>query len=131
VFLIGLIMLFSGLAMAFAAFFAPSAALPGLIGGAAGLAIAGFALAYLGWPQRRRAPAPGMARAEAWILNAEETSAEVTGYRMVELTLDVRPKDSVPFQVTRKFVGNRSSFTVGSSVPVWYDPIDPKKVELA
>ncbi len=124
-------MLLAGLAMAVAALFAPSVALPGLIGGAAGIGIAGFVLAYLDWPARKRAPDPGLIRADAWIVSAEATSAEATGYRMVEVTLDVRPKDAAPFQVSRKFVGSGSDFEVGLRISVWYDPIDPRKVKLA
>lgn len=124
-------MLIAGIAMAVATIFAPSVALPGLIGGAAGLAIAGFALAYLDWPARRQASGSGLARADAWIVNAEATGGEVTGYRMVELTLDVRPKGGIPFQVKRKFVGDTANFEVGGRVPVFYDPVDPRKVELA
>ncbi len=116
--------------MAVAAVFAPSVALPGLIGGAAGLGIAGFVLTYLGRPERRRRPPPGMVRASAWVLSAEPTGGEATGYRMVELTLEVRPEGSAPFQVRRKFVGDRADFGTGWPLTVFYDPLDPKKVEL-
>jgi hypothetical protein len=130
VFAVGLIMMFAALAMAVSAVFAPSVALPGLIGGAAGLAIAGFVLAYLAWPERKSPPHDGMVRASAWVIDAEPTQAEVTGYRMVDLTLEVRPKDAAPFQVRRRFVGSRAGFEVGSAVTVFYDPVDPDRIEL-
>ncbi len=130
-FVVGLFMLAAGSAMAVTALFAPSVALPGLIGGAAGLGIAGFVLTYLGRPERRRRPPPGMVRGSAWVLSAEATGGEATGYRMVELTLEVRPEGSAPFQVRRSFVGNRADFVAGEQLKVFYDPIDPKKVELA
>jgi hypothetical protein len=129
-FVIGVIMLVAGVAMGVSTAFLPSAALPGLIGGAAGLMIAGFVMAYLDWPERKPKAQAGRIRADAWILDVGATTAEVTGYRMVEVTLEVRPKDGVPFQVRRKFVASRARFQPGESVRVEYDPIDPDRIEL-
>jgi hypothetical protein len=130
VLVIGVIMLLAGVAMAVSSAFLPSAALPGLIGGAAGLMIAGSVMAYLDWPERKPKAAAGRVRADAWILDVGATTAEVTGYRMVEVTLEVRPKDGVPFRVKRKFVANRARFQPGESVRVEFEPIDPERVEL-
>jgi hypothetical protein len=129
-FVIGMIMLVAGVAMAVSVAFLPSAALPGLIGGAAGSLIAGLLLAYLDWPERKPKPAPGKVRANAWVLEAGPTTAEVTGYRMVEVTLDVRPKGGVPFQAKRKFVTSRARFQPGEKVQVEFDPVDPDRLDL-
>ena len=74
----------------------------GLIGGAIGVGLGGLLLAYLDAPSKSEKPAPGMQRAKATILDAGGTSGSVTGYQMVELTLEVKPKDGLPFQVKRK-----------------------------
>jgi hypothetical protein len=73
-----------------------------------------------------------MARAEATILDAARTAGEVAGYPMVEVTLEVRPKDGLPFQVTRKFsAGRLGLIEQGRRIEVLYDPIDPRRIELA
>jgi hypothetical protein len=51
---------------------------------------------------------------------------------MVELTLEVQPKDGLPFQVKRKFsAGRLGRIEQGRRIDVVYDPTDPQKVELA
>jgi hypothetical protein len=51
---------------------------------------------------------------------------------MVELTLEVQPKDGMPFQVKRKFSSGRvGRIEQGRRIDVAYDPVDPQKVELA
>jgi hypothetical protein len=71
-----------------------------------------------------------MVRADAWVLDARLTDGEVIGRRMVEMTLEVRPKDGSPFQVTRKFPVTSGRVEIGSRLKVAYDPIDPEKVRL-
>lgn len=108
------------------------AARPGLIGGAIGVGLAGALLAYLDAPRRRQKPAPGMLRAKATILDGKALPGEVAGYRMVELTLEVQPKDGLPFQVKRKFSSGRlGRIEQGRKLDVLYDPVDPRKVELS
>ncbi len=51
---------------------------------------------------------------------------------MVELTLELRPKDGIPTQVKRKFsAGRLGRIEQGHQIDVFYDPADPQKVELA
>ena len=51
---------------------------------------------------------------------------------MVELTLEVRPKDGVPFQVKRKFsAGRLGRIEQGRRLDVVYDPANPEKLDLA
>jgi hypothetical protein len=108
------------------------AARPGLIGSAVGVGLAGALLAYLDAPRRRAKPAPGMLRAKATILDGRALPGEVAGYRMVELTLEVRPKDGLPFQVKRKFSSGRlGRIEQGRSIDVLYDQANPEKIELA
>jgi hypothetical protein len=89
-------------------------------------------LAYLDAPRRRAKPPPGTLRAKATILEAAATAGAVAGYQMVELTLEVQPKDGLPFQVKRKFsAGRLGRIEQGRRLDVVYDPANPQKVELA
>jgi hypothetical protein len=133
VFVIGVLMIVAALAMLVAGVVIPvDAARPGLIGGALGVGLAGLLLAYLDAPRRRAKPPPGTLPAKATILDAAATSGAVAGYQMVELTLEVQPKDGLPFQVKRKFSAGRiGRIEQGRRIDVRYDPANPQKVELA
>jgi hypothetical protein len=131
VFVIGVLMIIGALVMVAAAVVLPKEAMPGLIGGALGVGIAGLLLAYLDAPSKKAKPAKGMQRASATILDASATAGSVAGYQMVELTLEVQPKDGLSFQVKRKFsAGRLGRIEQGRRLDVVYDPADPKKVEL-
>ena len=132
-FVIGVLMIVGAVVMAAAGVVGPEAARPGLIGGALGVGFAGALLAYLDAPSKRDKPAPGMQRAKATILDAAGTTGSVSGYQMVELTLEVRPKGGgVPFQAKRKFsAGRLGRIEAGRKIDVVYDPANPEKVELA
>jgi hypothetical protein len=133
VFVIGVLMIAAALAMVVAGIAVPvDAARPGLIGGALGVGIGGLILAYLDAPKRRQAPPPGSVRAKATILDAATTPGSVAGYQMVELTLEVQPKDGLPFQVKRKYsAGRLGRVEQGRRLDVVYDPADPQRVDLA
>jgi hypothetical protein len=133
VFAIGLLLLLIGLVGAFFAIFPPlDAVRPGAIGVALGCGLSGALLAYLDAPSRRREIAPGQERAKATILDAAATTGSVAGYPMVELTLEVRPKRGVPFQVKRKFsAGRLGRIEQGRQLDVVYDAANPERVELA
>jgi len=89
-------------------------------------------LAYLDAPSKREKPPAGTVKAKATILDAAATPGAVAGYQMVELTLEVRPKDGIPFQVKRKFsAGRLGRVEQGRTLDVAYDPADPQKLELA
>ncbi len=126
----GLLMSVAGVAMLVGAFLLPASAKPGLIAGGIGVGAAGLLLMALDWPSRKKPPREGMVQAYAYLLDSRPTGGEVTGYRMVELTLEVRPKDGVPFQVKRKFVANRVPAGSGGRLKVYYDPVRPEIVEL-
>lgn len=130
-FVIGVLMVVLGIVMGVGAFVAPAAARPGLIGGAVGVLGAGLVLAYLDWPSRTRPPRDGMVKADAYVLGARLTGGEATGFRMVELTLEVRPTDGIPFQVKRKFVADMARIETGQRMRVYYDPAEPERLELA
>ena len=131
-FVIGVLMIIGAVVMIAAGIVGPDAARPGLIGGALGVGLAGLLLAYLDAPSRREKPARGMQRAKATIVEASGTSGSVAGYQMVELTLEVKPKDGIPVQVKRKFsAGRLGRIEQGRRIDVFYDPADPQKVELA
>lgn len=132
-FVIGVLMIAAALAMAVFGVVTPvDAARPGLIGGAVGVGLAGLVLAYLDAPSRKQKPPPGTVRAKATILDAAGTAGVVAGYQMVELTLEVRPKDGMPFQVKRKFsAGRLGRIEQGRTLDVRYDPATPERVELA
>ena len=91
-----------------------------------GCGIAGALLAYLDAPRRRGVAPPGTVRAKATILDATATAGAVAGYQMVELTLEVRPKDGTPFQVKRKFsAGRLGRIEQGRMLDVRLRPGDP------
>ena len=136
-FLVGLLLLGLALAGAVAAVLAPDGAahagvLTAGLGVAFGCGVSGALLVYLDAPRRRaRAPA-GMRRAKATILDATATAGAVAGYQMVELTLEVAPKDGMPFQVKRKFsAGRLGRIEQGRRLDILYDPANPQRVELA
>lgn len=132
-FVLGLLLLAFGLVGAFFAIFPPvEAARWGALGVALGCGISGALLAYLDAPSRRRELEPGQVRAKATILDAAVTPGAVAGYQMVELTLEVRPKDGVPFQVKRKFSSGRlGRIEQGRVLDVAYEEANPQRVELA
>jgi uncharacterized protein DUF3592 len=133
VFVTGVLMILGGLAMAGSGVVIPvEAARPGLIIGGLAMGLGGVLLAYLDAPSRRKELALGMARAKATILEASGTPGAVAGYQMVELSLEVRPKDGAPFQVKRKFSAGRiGRIEQGRTLDVVYDPANPERVELA
>src|ERR1044071_953170 len=116
-------MIVGALAMLVAGIVVPvDAARPGLIGGAVGVGLAGLLLAYLDPPSRRAKAPPGTVRAKATILDAVATPGAVAGYQMVELTLEVRPKEGMPYQVKRKFsAGRLGRIEQGRTLDVLYD----------
>jgi len=126
-------MIVLGLAMIVGGVAIPTdAAKPGLIIGGLGVGLSGLLLAYLDAPSRRDKPPPGTTRAKATILDAGGTTGSVAGYQMVELTLEVRPKGGVPFQVKRKFsAGRLGLIEPGRELDVIYDPANPERIELA
>jgi hypothetical protein len=126
-------MIVGALVMAAAGVVGPEAARPGLIGGAIGVGLAGALLAYLDAPSKREKPPAGSVRSKATILDATGTTGSVSGYQMVELTLEVSPKGGgVPFQVKRKFsTGRLGRIEQGRKIDVFYDPANPKKIDLA
>lgn len=130
-FALGVLMILAAVAMIVAGVLVPAAAV-GLIAGGIGVGLAGLLLAYLDAPSRR-APAPaGARRAKATILDAAVLPGAVAGYQMVELTLEVRPREGIPFQVKRKFSSGRfGRIEQGQRIDVVYDPADPDKLDLA
>jgi hypothetical protein len=134
VFVIGVLMIVLALGMGAAGVAGPEAARAGLIGGAIGVGLSGVLLTYLDAPSRRDKPAAGMQRAKATILEAGGTAGSVSGYQMIELTLEVKPKDGLPFQVKRKVSAGKlglGRIEAGRKVDVVYDPANPQRVELA
>jgi hypothetical protein len=133
VFVVGVLMIVLALAMIVGGLVQPvDAAKPGLVIGGIGVGIAGVVNAYLGAPGRRENAPPGMERAQATILDAELLPGSVAGFQMVELTLELRPKGGLPTQVKRKFsTGRIGRVEQGRRIEVFYDPADPRKVELA
>lgn len=129
-FAIGLLLLVLGLAMVAGAFGLPDEAFPGLFIGGISVFASGALLAYLDWPERRKRPVEGTVEADAYLVDARLVEGEAVGYRMVELVLDVRPKDGVPFQVKRKFIANKGPLENGQRLRVRYNPIDPDQIEL-
>lgn len=125
-------MIVLGLAMAVGGVVAPvDAARPGLIGGGIAVGLSGLLLAYLDAPSRKAPTPAGRAKAKATILDAAGTLGSTAGYQMVELTLEVRPKDGVPFQTKRKFsAGRLGRIEQGRQIEVLYDPANPDRVEL-
>ena len=130
-FVAGVAMIAIGLAMIVAGTFVPVARL-GLIGGGIGVLLAGALNAYLGAPSRPAKAPEGMRKAKATILDATALPEQVAGYRMVELTLELQPKGGIPTQVKRKFSSGRlGRIEPGRKLDVFYDPADPRKIELA
>lgn len=132
-FLSGLLLLALGLAGAVFAVVPPvEEARLGAIGVALGCGLSGALLVYLDAPSRREKLPPGKVRGKATILDVGGTTGSVAGYQMVELTLEVRPKEGLPFQAKRKFsAGRLGGVEVGRRLDVIYDPANPEKVELA
>lgn len=132
-FVAGVLMIAIGLAMVAGGLVFPvDAAKPGLIIGGAAVALGGLLNAYLGAPSRPAKAPAGMQRAKATILDAAVLPGSVAGYQMVELTLELRPKDGIPTQVKRKFsAGRLGRVEQGRQIDVFYDPADPQKVDLA
>lgn len=132
-FIIGLLMIVGAVLMVAGGVIGPEAARPGLIGGAIGVGLAGALLAYLDAPSKREKPPSGTVKGKATIIDAHGTQGSVAGYQMVELTLEVWPKGGgVPFQVKRKFsAGRLGPIEAGRKLDVYYDPANPKKVDLA
>jgi hypothetical protein len=86
---------------------------------------------YIAWPSGNGEKA-GMSRAKATITGVSRLPGDVSGYPLVELQLDVRPKGQMPYAVTRKFVASRfSRLEPGQVIDVRIDPSDPQRVELA
>ena len=132
-FVAGVLMILLGLAMVGGGIVFPvDAAKPGLIVGGLAVGLAGLLNAYLAAPSRQEKAPAGMQRAKATILDAAVLPGSVAGYQMVELTLELRPKDGVPTQVKRKFSSGRlGRIEQGRQIDVFYDPLDPRKVDLA
>lgn len=132
-FVAGVLMIVLGLAMVGGGIVFPvDAAKPGLIVGGLAVGLAGLLNAYLGAPSRKEQAPTGMQRTQATILDAAVLPGSVAGYQMVELTLELQPKDSLPVQVKRKFsAGRLGRVEQGRRIDVFYDPLDPQKVELA
>jgi hypothetical protein len=132
VFVVGVFLLAFGLVGAVVAVAPPVEAMRlGGVGVAVGCGLSGLLLAYLDWPSRRKPTPPGMLPAKATILEARGTTGSVAGYQMVELVLEVQPKDGVPFQVKRKFsAGRLGGAGQGRKLDVVYDPANPEKIEL-
>jgi hypothetical protein len=131
VFGLGVAMILLGLAMIAGGILGPPVAALGLVGGGLGVGLSGLLTAYLNAPERRRATAPGMTRAKATILDATVIPVSVAGFQMVELTLELQPKDGLPIQVKRKFSAGRiGRIERGRRLDVAYDPADPRRLEL-
>ena len=122
-----------GLAMVVGGLVQPvDAAKPGLVIGGVAVALGGLLNAYLGAPSRDAKPPEGMKKAKATILDAALVPGSVSGFQMVDLTLELRPKDGVPTEVKRKFSSARlGHIEQGRQIEVFYDPMDPQKVDLA
>lgn len=132
-FVAGVLMIAIGLAMVVGGLVFPvDAAKPGLIVGGVAVGLGGLLNAYLGAPSRPEKAPAGMRRAKATILDAAVLPGSVAGYQMVELTLELRPKDGIPTQVKRKFsAGRLGRVEQGRQIDVFYDPADPQQVDLA
>lgn len=132
-FIAGVGMIVIGLAMVVGGLVQPvDAAKPGLIIGGVAVALAGGLNAYLGAPSRGPRTPAGMQKAKATILDAAVLPGAVAGYQMVEVTLELQPKDGIPTQVKRKFSSGRlGRIEPGRRIEVFYDPADPQKIELA
>lgn len=86
---------------------------------------------YIGWPSVTPGTA-GMHKAKATIMGVAQLPGDVAGYPLVELELEVRQKDRMPYPVTRRFVANRlRRIELGQVIDVRVDPENPERVELA
>jgi hypothetical protein len=133
VFVSGVLLIVLGLAMVVGGIVIPvDAAKPGLIIGGLAVGLSGLLNAYLGAPSRREKAPSGMERAKATILEAAVLPGSVAGYQMVELTLELRPKNGVPIHIKRKFsAGRLGRIEQDRQIDVFYDPLDPQRVDLA
>lgn len=131
-FVSGVLLIVLGLAMIVGGIVFPvDAAKPGLIIGGIAVSLSGLLNAYLGAPSRKEKAPAGMKRAKATILDGTVLPGTVSGFQMVELTLELRPKDGLPTQVKRKFSTTRlGRIEQGRQIDVFYDPLDPQRVEL-
>jgi hypothetical protein len=130
----GVFLLILGLIGLFFSIFPPiEEARLGAMGVAFGCGLSGLLLVYLSAPGKKDKPAPGMVKGKATILDAKVEPGSVAGYQMVELTLEVWPKDGgVPMTVKRKFSsGKLGRIEQGRKLDVVYDPVNPKKLDLA
>lgn len=133
-FAIGLLLLVLALAGVVLAIVPPVPGIEiGMIGMAIGCGLSGALLVYLDAPSRREPPPAGTVRGKATILEARGTAGAVAGYQMIELTLEVWPKQGgVPFQVKRKFsAGRLGRIEQGGKIDVVYDPANPERLDLA
>jgi len=133
VFVSGVLLIVIGLAMVVGGIVVPvDAAKPGLIVGGIAVGLGGLLNAYLGAPSRREKAPAGMERSKATILDAAALPGSVAGFQMVELTLELQPKNMGAVQVKRKFsAGRLGRIEQGRQIDVFYDPADPQKLELA
>jgi hypothetical protein len=131
VFISGLFLLVLGLIGLFFSVFPPvDAARGGAIGVAIGCGLSGLLLVYLSAPGKKEKPPEGKLKGKATILDASLEPGSVAGYQMVDLTLEVRPKDGLPFQTKRKVSSGRlGRIEVGRKIDIFYDPAT-QKVEL-
>jgi hypothetical protein len=131
VFISGLFLLVLGLIGLFFSVFPPvDAARGGAIGVAIGCGLSGLLLVYLSAPGKKEKPPEGKLKGKATILDASLEPGSVAGYQMVDLTLEVRPKDGLPFQAKRKVSSGRlGRIEVGRKIDIFYDPAT-QKVEL-
>jgi hypothetical protein len=98
---------------------------------AIGFGTAAAILLYIAWPSDRGRVAPGSRKAKATITSVKPLPADVSGYPLVELGLDVTIKGQTPYSVTRKFVAQRfTRLEPGQVIDVRVDPANPEKVEL-
>lgn len=130
-FISGIFLLILGAIGLFFSVFPPvDAARGGAIGVALGCGISGLLLVYLSAPGKKEKPPEGKVRGKATILDASLEPGSVAGYQMVDLTLEVRPKDGLPFQAKRKVSSGRlGRIEVGRKIDIYYDPAT-QKVEL-
>ncbi len=86
-------------------------------------------LIYIAWPSR--AGDKTGTKAKATITSVKPLPADVSGYPLVELQLDVAMKGQMPYSVTRKFVaGKFRRLEPGQVIDVRVDPANPERVEL-
>ncbi len=131
-FVLGLLLLAIGLVGAFFTVFPPvEEARWGALGVALGCGLSGLVFVYLFSPSKPKQQPPGTERAKATVLDAELLEGSVAGYQMVELTLEVRPKDGIPYQAKRRVSSGRlGRIERGRTLDVVYEEADPQKLEL-